>query len=120
GIDEDHPLARAISPGDRPDDAPKPEYEKVIATHLFKLNVKESFTNFIASDCRHVVFMQKQSFQVFAVPMPKGSTSSRSKCSYKLGSKENYKKGKCPWTYTGGYASSRYIAAITKDRVSDK
>ncbi|RPA86284.1 hypothetical protein BJ508DRAFT_302185 [Ascobolus immersus RN42] len=98
--------------------APKPEYDKIASTQTYRLSPKDSvFTNFISSDCRHVVFMSPQVFQVFAVPVPKESGAKRAEATYRLGAAEGLKKNKAPWNYKGGAASTRYIATITATRV---
>lgn len=98
--------------------AQKAEYGEIVSTQTYKLSPKDSvFTNFISSDCRHVVFMSPQVFQVYAVPVPKEQGAKRAEATYRLGAAEGFKKNKAPWNYKGGAASTRYIATITSNRV---
>lgn len=95
------------------------EYESLPFEDVFKVQPKDScFSVFISSDARYAVYLSPHAFQVFTIPRPGESYSTKPKFSYKLGEAEGIRKGKMPWAYKNGAASEKYVVTVTKDRVS--
>ena len=95
----------------------KHNYESIVTEQLYKLTPKENSFPFLALDCRHVIYMCKDSFQVFSLPTSHDPGPVKARFSYRLGEAEGLKRGKVPWQYKAGAASRRYIATISKQRV---
>ncbi|KAF8460629.1 hypothetical protein BDZ91DRAFT_738835 [Kalaharituber pfeilii] len=95
----------------------KPDYDSIASEHVYKITVKENALPFLSLDCRHVIYMSTNGFEVFMVPTPCDMVPVKPRYSYRLGEFEGWKKGKVPWEYRAGAASRRYIATITKERV---
>lgn len=93
------------------------DYDSIVAENVYKLTPKENFLSFLTLDCRHVIYMSNDGFQVFTVPAPHDPIPVKARHTYRLGEAEGLKKGKVPWEYKSGAASRRYIATITKERV---
>lgn len=95
------------------------EYESQPDEEVFKVQAKDScFSVFTSSDAKYAVYLSPHAFQVFEIPRPGESCSSKPKFSYRLGEAEGLRKGKVPWAYKNGAASEKYVVTITKDRVS--
>lgn len=95
------------------------EYESQPDEEVFKVQSKDScFSVFISSDAKYAVYLSPHAFQVFGIPQRGESYSPKPKFSYRLGESEGLRKGKVPWAYKNGAASEKYVATITKDRVS--
>lgn len=95
----------------------KLDYEFIVTEQVYKLIPKENSFPFLALDCRHVIYMCRDSFQVFSVPTPQDPGPVKARFSYRLGEAEGLKRGKVPWQYRAGAASRRHIATISKQRV---
>jgi len=93
------------------------DYDSIVSENVYKLTPKENFLSFLTLDCRHVIYMSNDGFQVFMVPTPHDPIPVKARHTYRLGEAEGLKKGKVPWEYKSGAASRRYIATITKERV---
>lgn len=92
-------------------------YESIATEQVYKLTPKENSLPFLALDCRHVIYMCKDSFQVFSLPTSHDPGPMKARFSYRLGEAEGLKRGKVPWQYKAGAASRKYIATISKQRV---
>ena len=95
----------------------KPEYGSIATEQIYKLTPKENFMPFLTLDCRHVVYMSGDGFQVFLLPTLVDGVPTKPRHTYRLGEAEGLKKGGVPWEYKSGAASRRYIATITKEMV---
>lgn len=93
------------------------DYDSIVAENVYRLTPKENFLSFLTLDCRHVIYMSNDGFQVFMVPTQHDPIPVKARHTYRLGEAEGLKKGKVPWEYKSGAASRRYIATITKERV---
>lgn len=92
-------------------------YDSIVTENVYKLTPKSNFLSFLTLDCRHVIYMSSDGFQVFTVPTPHDPIPVKARYTYRLGEAEGLKKGKVPWEYKSGAASRRYITTITRERV---
>jgi hypothetical protein len=95
------------------------EYESQPYEEIFKVAPKDNcFTVFLSADAKYAVFMTPHGFQVFTIPRPGETCSTKPKFTYKLGEAEGLRKGKVTWgSYKGGAASEKYVVTITGKRV---
>lgn len=95
------------------------EYESQPYEEIFKVAPKDNcFSVFMSADARYAVYMSPHGFQVFTIPKPGETSSTKPRFTYKLGEAEGLRKGKVTWgSYKGGAASEKYVVTVTGKRV---